>query len=175
MGWAAGQPPQAPPALSTAPPHTQLSQTHWTHLQTSATSGEALEVSLPHTYMRLFIVSPALCRVKFLIFLCRFRVLQQTHHSHWAKPFHASHGLPIEASCVPPAFRWLSFMATRSWEWWRMANPRPRHSSAAKAQPQPHPHVSQFPPEPTQLQCQLFCNGRGLAQHREQSTGTGRR
>lgn len=105
------------------------------------------------------------------IFMCRFGVLQQTHHSYRAKPFHASHGLPIEASCLPPAYCWLSLVATRSWEWWSLANPRTRHSSAAKTQPQPHPHVSQFPPESTQLQCQLLCNGRGLAQRRQQSPG----
>lgn len=66
MGWAAARPPQAPPARSTAPPHTQSSQTRWTHLQTSATSGGALEVSLPHTYMHLVVVSSALPRERFL-------------------------------------------------------------------------------------------------------------
>lgn len=76
------------------------------------------------------------------IFLCRVGVLQQAHHSYWARPFHASHGLPIEASCIPPAHCWLSLMAARSWKWRRVANPRTRHSSTAKTQPQPHPHVS---------------------------------
>lgn len=122
------------------------------------------------TYAHFIIVSPALRAMSF-IFLCRFGVLQQTHHSYRAKPFHAPHGLPIEASCIPPAYCWLSLVATRSCEWWRMANPRTRHSSTAETQPQPHPHVSQFPPESTQLQRQLLCNGRGLAQCRQQSTG----
>lgn len=44
--WAAGRPRQAPPARSTAPPLTQSNQTRWTHLQTSATSGEASEVNI---------------------------------------------------------------------------------------------------------------------------------
>lgn len=118
------------------------------------------------------LLSP-LCSVRrdFNFFFSRFRVLQQTHHSYWANPFHASHGLPIPAPRIPPAYCWLSLVATRPWKWWRMATPRTRNSSTAKTQPQPHPHVSQFPPESTQLQRQLLGNGRGLAQRREQSTG----
>lgn len=167
--WAAGRPRQAPPAPSTAPPLTQSNQTRWTHLQTLATSGEASEVNFKTRAHYLILTSTLY--MKIFNFFSRFRILQQTHHSHWADPFHASHGLPIAASCIPPAYCWLSLVAARSWQWWRMGTPRTRHSSPAETQPQPHPHVSQFPPESTQLQCQLLCNGRGLTQHREQSTG----
>lgn len=124
---------------------------------------------LRHAPTSLF--SPLRSIWRLFIFFRRFRILQQTHHSYWADPFHASHGLPVAASCFPPAYCWLPLMAARSWQWWRMGTPRTRHSPPAETQPQPHPHVSQFPPESTQLQCQLLCNGRGLTQHREQSTG----
>lgn len=169
--WGAGRPQQAPLAQSTAPPLTQSNQTRWTRLQTSATSGEASEVNFKTRTHFLILTSTLSMRFLMVIFFSRFRILQQTHHSYWAHPFHASHGLPIAASCIPPAHCGLSLMATRSWQWRRMGTPRTRHSSPAQTQPQPHPHVSQFPPEPTQLQCQFLCNGRGLAQHGEQSTG----
>lgn len=65
LGWPAGQPPQAPPAQSTAPPHTQSSQTHWTHLQTSATSGGALEVNFT-THMDFVILTSTLPTMRFL-------------------------------------------------------------------------------------------------------------
>lgn len=69
MVWAAGRPLQAPLARSTAPPHTQSSQTRWTHLQTLATSEEASEVNFktgadfliltPMLYMMIFLFSSA--------------------------------------------------------------------------------------------------------------------
>lgn len=100
----------------------------------------------------------------------RFWLLQQTHHPYWKYPFHPSHGLPIATSSISPARTWLPLVAARCRKRWRMATPRTGPCPAAKAQPQPHLHASHIAPEPTQLQCQLLCNGRGVAQCSGQST-----
>lgn len=105
-----------------------------------------------------------------VLFISRSWLLQQAHHSYWTYAFHPSNGLPIATSSISPACR-LSHMATRWRKWGRMAIPKSGPCPTAKAQPQPHPDASHIAPEPTQLQCPLLCDGRGLAQRRGQSTG----
>lgn len=107
-----------------------------------------------------------------VIFFRRFWLLQQTHHPYWSNPFLPSHGISITASSISTAHRRvaaphrtrLPLMATRCWKQWRMATPSTGSCAcaSAKAQSQPHIHASHIPPEPTQLQCQLLCNGRRL-------------
>lgn len=126
--------------------------------------------SLSTKYMNFVIVATKSYVIISILSFSRFWLLQQTHHSHRTYPFHPSHGLPITTSSISPARR-LPLVAARCWKRGRMATPRTGPCPTAKAQPQPHPHASHIAPEPTQLQCQLLCNGRGLAQHRGQSTG----
>ena len=96
-----------------------------------------------------------------LLSLSRFWLLKQTHYSNWIYPLCPSYGLPIAASSISPACR-LPLLAARCRKWWRVAASRTGPSPTAKAQPQPQPHASHVAPKPTQLQCQLLCNGRRL-------------
>lgn len=133
--------------------------------------GQSLVISL-----HLFFSPPTslLHSLVYVIFFRRFWLLQQTHHPYWSNPFLPSHGIAITASSISAAHRRvaaphrsrLPLMAAGCWKQWRMATPRTGSCTSAKAQSQPHIHASHIPPEPTQLQRQLLCNGRRLPQCR---------
>lgn len=101
----------------------------------------------------------------------RFRLLQQTHHTDRTCALHAADGLPVPASSVSPARRSLPIVAARHRHRARMAATRTKPRPSAKAQPESRPHVAHVAPEPTKLQRQLLCHGRGVAQCRGQGPG----
>lgn len=76
---------------------------------------------------RLFLLNVALCSG-------RFGLLQQTHHADWTRALHATHGLPVPASSVPPT-RSLPVVAAQCSDRGGMAATRPKPRPSAKAQP----------------------------------------
>ena len=138
--------------------------------------GQSLEIFPKSLSFFFFFLPPSLYHSPFhnFPFSRRFWLFQQTHHPYWNNPFLSSHGLPVTASSIPPAWgrvaasdrSQLPLLAARCRKQRRVATPRTGPCPAAKAQPQPQLHASHVAPEPTQLQRQLLCDGGGLAECR---------